>query len=192
MLLDLVVAVKACLDIDLEIILNVLIRKGTETSVFLSLPANDALKALCENCSEGRVATALLGVMSGHQKYSPQVKLRVISCIELLLQRIGNKLPNMKEGEKLVQMLSTCLSEGSLEVRSAAKNAFSTASRVVLNSIDFDRLLQRALHDHLYNKVKELISSSAPESSLNDSFLIMGSNTKKISTQQPPKRNFLF
>lgn len=179
-------AEKIALDNELEIILNVLIRKGTETSAFLSLPANEALKAMCQYCTEGRIVSALLGVMSGHNKSAPQQKIRLINCIELLLKRIQNRLTTLKEGEKLLLMLAACLSEGSLEVRNAAKSALSIASREVNSSIDFDRLLQRALHEHLYSKVKEVLSKEIPEIPINEKFLIMNSNTKKAASQQSP------
>lgn len=185
---DMFMSAKMCLDNDLEIILQVLVRKGTETSAFLSIPAKEALVAICEQCSECRVVTALLNLMCGHHKTSPQVKIRIIICIELLLKRIGNKLTTIKEGEKLLLMLATCLSEGALEVRNAAKAALFTASREVLSSIDFDRLLQRALHDHLYTKVKEILTKNASENTINETLLIMNTNTKKSIQQQSPSQ----
>ena len=69
---DLVKTLKKSLDIEIDIIVSTVIRKGLETSSFIGSRVNDLLNAICENCSENRSVSAVLAVIGSrkvqHQK----------------------------------------------------------------------------------------------------------------------------
>ncbi len=144
--------------------MNVLLKKGTETGAFLAAPALEALRAMCENCAESRLVASLLSLTGGAFKASPQVKLRVVTCINTMIRRMGSRIASGKEGEKMLLMLASLLSEGAIEVRSAVREALAVASDAVPDAIDFDRLLQRSMNSALYSKVKETLAKDASRS----------------------------
>jgi hypothetical protein len=145
----------------------------------------ELLDAICESCSENRIATALFNVLGTTKSITsitnpaPPIKLRAINCFEKLISRLGNKLLSFKDNEKMMALLANFLSEGSLEVRSAAKRAILSASTKSMSPIDFDRLLQRALNELTYTKVKALLSKES-----SDNPFIQGSSQGKHNITQ--------
>ena len=163
---------KRALDLELDMIVGTLIKKGLEAGSFIGVHVNELLDALCESCSENRIASAFLSVLGAQKSLTsianpaPPIKLRAIGCFERLILRLGNKLLSFKDNEKIISVLALFLSEGSLEVRSAAKRAILCASNKVMSPIDFDRLLQRALSEANYSKVKTFLSKEGGDSPL--------------------------
>ncbi len=159
------------LDLELDMIVSTLIKKGLESGSFIGTHVTEVLETICECCSENRVATALLGVLGATKSTAaianpaPAIKLRAVNCFDKLIQRLGARFLSFKDGDKVVAVLAAFLSEGSLEVRTAAKKALmSAAIGKAVSPIDFDRLLQRALNEATYAKVKTMLAKEASES----------------------------
>jgi len=162
---DLFISLKSLLEPNLEQIIAALLRKSTETGSFLGPHALDALKSMCENCSEGRIITILMNFMNGGNKVSAQVKARVVYCFNNLVKKIGKRLTVTKEGERLISALALALSEGAIEVRNAAKEGLGMANEEVKDSGEFDRLLQRAVASKVtYKKIVNLLTKPAGQS----------------------------
>ena len=136
-------------DSELEGLIGVLIKKGMETGVFIGEQINEFLGAVCEFCSEAKVSCILLNILSGNKgngvtsNPSPGVKIRSIMCFERLITRLGPKFLTFKDAEKIILMLNSLLSEGSLEVRNGTKQAFIAAYNNSVNLTEFDRLLHK-------------------------------------------------
>lgn len=161
--LDLIRALKRGLDLELDSIVAMALKKGGETGSFIALKVNDLLTAICEVCSENRVSGAFLSAMGITKNTfgvnpSPSAKFKTVAFLEKLINRLGNKFTSFKDAEKIISLLSAYLSEGSLEVRNATKQAIITASTVSGSPIEFDRLLQRTLDTASYAKFKSVIA----------------------------------
>jgi hypothetical protein len=152
---------KRALEPDLDQIIPVLLKKGTESGSFLGSQAIDALKKMCETCSESRVVAALLSSISGFAKITPQAKFRAITFLNLIARKLGSRIGVCKEGERIILALSSNLSEGPLEIRIAAKEGLIFISDVMGNSVEFEKLLQRSLNSMvLYKKVMNALAKT--------------------------------
>jgi len=99
----------------------------------------------------------------------PSAKFKTAIYLEKLISRLANKFVSFKDAEKIISLLSAYLSEGSLEVRNATKQAIITASTVSGSPIEFDRLLQKALDPTSYAKFKDIIAKGLKGSSTSPS-----------------------
>lgn len=182
-LIDMVKTLKRSMDLEIESILGSVIKKALESNSFIGGHVNELLEAICENCSEARIVTALLNIMGANKSTvaivnpAPQIKLRVINCVEQIIARLGSKFLTFKDNEKIISLLSTFLSEGSLELRKAAKRALLLASNESINQIEFDRLLQHSVNESTYNKIKSVLKKSRKEEG--DSPILTSSSKSK-------------
>lgn len=142
---DLYASVGEAMDDSLEVALPTLLRKGTEPGSFLGPHVVGVLKRACENCGEAKVVGVLAGVGDLIVRGSCQVKLRVIHCLTIIIKKLNKKIGISREGERIMFMLGELLSESSLEVRNAAKEAFALASDEISNPLEFQGLVRRAV-----------------------------------------------
>lgn len=140
---DLFVYCKRVLEPDLEFLVPPLLRKSTESGSFLGPHAADVLKKMCENCLESRVTGVLINSVAGGARTAPQVKLRAIHYLHIVIKKLGERLLTTKEGEKILTVLSNALSEGAIEIRNAAKEGIALANSLAGNPSEFDRLLKK-------------------------------------------------
>jgi len=177
---------KRALEPDLDLIVPVLLKKGTESGSFLGSQAIDALKKMCETCSESRVVAAILSSISGFAKTTPQVRFRAITFLNLIARKLRNRIAVCKEGERIILALSSNLSEGSLEIRTAAKEGLTFISDLMGNNVEFEKLLQRSLNSTvLCKKVMSALAKTNQKNSL-------GEDLPNSDMKMPlaPKSNF--
>jgi hypothetical protein len=160
---DLFTYCKRALEPDLEYIVPLLLRKSTESGSFLGPHAADVLKKMCENCLESRVTGVLINSVAGGMRIAPQVKLKAINCLHVVIRKLGEKFIGSREGEKILTVLSGALSEGALEIRSAAKEGLALASSLAGNPSEFDRLLKKVStsNDSYKKALNALIKTSS-------------------------------
>ena len=103
------------------------------------------------------------------------MKIRILFCLERIIKKLGNKLSSFKDNEKIITTIATLLSEGSLEVRDAAKKAIVCASNEMASQVRIDRLLQKALNETAYAKIKAILSKEGGDDSISSPM----SSTKK-------------
>ena len=110
------------LDPYIDVVLNTLIKKSTDTNHFVSEQAEKALMMVCNACTDTKVFNCLQSVTSR----SNQSKQKVCMCYATLIAKLGPKLKNFKDQERLVKSVVAMLSEGALEVRNQSKLAILT------------------------------------------------------------------
>lgn len=184
---DLFAHVRRSLEPDLDQVVPVLLRKGTETGSFLGPHAVEALRRMCENCSESRVIPALLGSISGFAKITPQGKFRGITFLNVMAKKLGNRVSACREGERIILALASNLSEGPLEIRTAAKEGLALISEAIGNPAEFENILQRSLNSSV--SCKRVIDMLAKTSQRN----LLGESIPSSDAKMPlaPKSNFV-
>jgi len=190
---DLFSSAKKSLDADLDNIVPILLKKGTESGSFLGPHVIDALRKMCENSSETKVVTTLIGSLGAFTKVTPQAKLRAVHCLNTVIKRLGERMISSKDGEKIIYALAGVLSEGAIEIRNAAKEGFALASDEIANSVEFEKLLHRSLSSGLYKKVMESLSKTSNRSATSEeptNTSLTGSSGSACK-QSPAQCNFL-
>ena len=86
-------------DHELDIIVPVLMKKATDTNIFLSEEAETALANMCAHCSESKVVAALAALNANRNAL---MRARLAKCYEHLVRKLGNKIIFSKEAEKIV------------------------------------------------------------------------------------------
>ena len=124
---------------------------------------------MCENCSETRVVNALLNSISNYTKVAPQVKLRAVHCLNIVIRKLGSKIAITKDGERIISALNSALSEGGSEIRNAAREGFSIIKDEVNNSFEFEKLLQRSLNSpSSCKKVLDLLAKNVQRNAIGE------------------------
>ena len=168
---------KRCMDQELDIIINCLIKK--ESTAFIKESVDLALNAICDNGCESIIVKILLN--QGSIK-SPLMKVKIIKCLERIAQRLQNRFVSFKEADKIVCSLANFVSDSSLDVRNASKKALLTISNEIINSMDFDKLLNRSLNEENYIKVKAIVSKISCNKT-NDHLIITNSNHESLQSK---------
>jgi len=143
-------------EIDLDLIVPCILKKGVESDSFLVPHVINALRRMCENCSEKRVINALLNSIGENSKMIVQGRVRVIQCLNILLKKMGSRISTVKEGEVIISTLVKALSEDAIEIRNAAKEGLAIASDEINNSIEFKQLLKRLTNTSYKNLLEVL------------------------------------
>lgn len=71
------------------------------------------------------------------------MKLKVVLCYTNLISKLGLKIKNFREQERLVKAVIIMLKEQAQEVRNQAKLAILTLKNNLSNGREFDQLLLR-------------------------------------------------
>jgi flavorubredoxin len=64
---DMFVFLKRCVEPDLDNIIKLLLKKATDTNIFISEEAEKALVTMCNNCNETKVLQILLALSSNYK-----------------------------------------------------------------------------------------------------------------------------
>jgi hypothetical protein len=99
-----------------------LLKRATDTNQFISAEAEKALLAVVMNCTEGRAFSCLQNL----NLKSNSMKEKVLVCYSALIERLGSRLKNYRDCERLVQTVAAYLDQGAVEVRNQAKLAILT------------------------------------------------------------------
>lgn len=171
-------------EFELEGIIDVLIKKGNDTNIFISAEAEKSLLSMCSNCNESKV---LATIMTHAGNRSALVKAKVARCCEEIIVKLGNKFKNFKEKDKVIDQLAVYLSDASQEVRNNAKQAFNKLSNLCSKD-EFEKITMKSLNEQKYNKVKELLEKGF-HTSMSDFNPTKQSFYSRRTVRQPRKGN---
>lgn len=128
------------LDVNLDLVLQVLLKKATDTNHFVSEQAEKALTMVCHACTETKVLNCLQS-MDGKAN---MFKQKVVLAHCFLIEKLGVRIKSFKESSKLIKHVVCMLSEGAQEVRNQAKIAIIQIKNNIQNGREFDGLLMRS------------------------------------------------
>lgn len=114
-------------DPELEQVLHILLRKSTDTNVFIAEEGQRALLNACLYCCDRRVTSILL--QQSRATRSGPVKAKIALCLNELFSHKDPK--RLKDLDQLIQLLAVYLREASPEVRKNAKEAFKSLANAL-------------------------------------------------------------
>jgi len=100
-------------DAQIELVMPVLLKRATDTNHFISSEAEKTLISICNNCTETRVFAALQAQTLKSNAYKEEICI----CYSVLIERLGDKVKQFRDVERLVQTVVRFLSESAVEVR---------------------------------------------------------------------------
>eukprot|EP00743_Colponemidia_sp_Colp-15_P007986 GILK01008649.1.p1 GENE.GILK01008649.1~~GILK01008649.1.p1 ORF type:complete len:1647 (-),score=313.75 GILK01008649.1:294-5174(-) len=154
---DMFSCLKRQMDADLDQVVPVLLKRAADTNTFIAEEAEKAMLAMTQCVSENRALGSLLNC-SGNRNVV--AKAKIASYLERVVERMGPRIAQCKDLDRLVQVTTQLLSEGSSEIRTASKRCLVMLSKCMPSSAEFDRTLHRLLSDSAYNKVKAVIDKA--------------------------------
>ena len=139
----------------LDPLIKILLKKASDTSVFISDEATQALITMTINCSD----TKILHVLLSQQVNSKQTGQRVsiCRCLEQLVANLGNNILFFKDSDKLIGQLANYLKDACQEVRASSKRAFVSLQNAVMGQNDLEKLLLRVLNEQQYKEVRRFL-----------------------------------
>lgn len=138
-----------------------LIKRATNTNQFISEAAEQTLISCCINCSEQKVFAAL----QNQNLKSNAFKEKACQCYNILIEKLGSKLKNFKDVERLVQAVTHFLDESAAEVRNKAKFGILTINNVCSSQRELEGLMLKCrLNDKQKDKIRKIIASEDFES----------------------------
>lgn len=108
---------------EIEVILNCLLRKSSDTNVFISGEAEKSLFIVCQTISETKVANILFQCVNNSR--SSQIKAKAALCFQKIFENRKSEIKKCKELQKMMQVLANFTKEASSEVRTNAKSALN-------------------------------------------------------------------
>ena len=139
----------------LDPLIKILLKKGSDTSVFISEEAVSALITMTINCSDTKVLSVLLA-QNVNSKSNIQ-RLSICRCLEQLATNLGNNILFFKDSDKLIGQLANYLKDACQDVRSSSKRAFVSLSNAIMGQNDLEKLLLRVLNEEQYKKVRSFL-----------------------------------
>jgi hypothetical protein len=152
---------KEC-DQQCDLVTPTLLKRATDTNQFISAEAEKALIAVIQNCSEGRIFSCL----QNQNLKSNGLKEKILFCYSTLIERLGPRLKNYRDCERLVQTVAAYLDQGAVEVRNQAKLAILTIqSQCGGPGREFEGLLLKCrLSERQMDKIKKVVANEDFES----------------------------
>lgn len=146
-------SLKRALDMEMDVLSALLLRKCADTNVFISEEAAKALISLCSNCTGNRVVASMLG-QSAFAK-SAAMKAKVAQGFQLVFDRSAGALHKIKDLERTITVLAGWLSEAGQEVRANARAALQALKSAYNSEGEFERMIERTLPESASKKVKD-------------------------------------
>lgn len=143
----------------LDPLVKILLKRGSDTSAFISEEAAAALVAMTVVCSDSKILSCLLTQQTSSK--SNLLRLRICECLSQLVSNMGNNILFFKDSDKLISQLANYLKDACQEVRAYAKKAFLTMSQTIMGQNDLEKLLQRVLNEAQYKKVRGFLDTEA-------------------------------
>lgn len=138
------------LDADIETIIPCVIKKATDTNVFISEQAENCIISLCTYCGENRVLPALL--TCGSSARSAITKCKTSLGVQAVIEKVNGGIVRCKDFERTIQILANFSSDASAEVRTMSKKCFNMLYDALPG--DMDRILMRILNESQFTKLK--------------------------------------
>lgn len=155
-------ALKRTLDMEMEVLSALLLRKCADTNVFISQEAAKALVVLCSNCTGSRVAASML-VQANFAK-SVAMKAKIANGFQLVFDRNAGFLHKIKDLDKIITLLAGYLSDAGQEVRANSRAALLALKGAYGLEGEFDRMVERTLSEIMARKVKEIMDQEGVSS----------------------------
>lgn len=170
---------KKQLDPELESIISKLIKKGSDTNVFIAEEVKKGLVAVCQNCSEARIISVLIN-LTGLK--ASQIKTNICLCIETMIERHETKFSQVRDYDKAVYLLANYMLDGALEVRIAAKKAFGTLLAHSISRTEIEKIVHRNMNELNYSKVVSIMDKELSGQGGNSALII--TQTQLSGTQK--------
>ena len=103
-------ALKKSMDPFLEGIFTRLFKKAQDTNTFIIEEVNKCIRSLCSYCSPLKIT----GIIANHtQSKAVPIKVKVVFCLDQLLNKTNYSLGLLKEHPKLLGIMSNYIADGS-------------------------------------------------------------------------------
>ena len=153
-MMEMLLSLKKILDSEVENLLTRLVKKSMDTKNIISEEVKKCTAALCLNCSDNKILPTLLAFKD--TKSAP-CKASMAYCFEAMVEKNGAKIIQIKDFDKFLICLANLVCDGSLEVRQGAKRAFALMIKVVGDSKEIIKTLQRNVNETILSKIKAFL-----------------------------------
>jgi hypothetical protein len=110
------------------------------------------------------------------------MKVKVAMCYNTLIEKLGSRIRQFKDMERLVQTVALMLNEGALEVRNMAKFGILTLKNNLKSQRELEAILNRCVtNEKQLEKIKQIIEKSDFDSISNIGSTRYGSSMRTSS-----------
>lgn len=141
------------MDSEIPDLLKILVKRASDTNIFLAEQAQMALLSMCKFTNENKLANALLNKLQTAK--NPAERATIAICFVNIFEKIKSSIMKMKEIEKIMTSLGSLLQDASSDVRNAARKAFSSFELWVTSEQERERLLSRCLPETTQKKLRD-------------------------------------
>ena len=153
-MMEMLFSMKKMLDPEVENLLTRLIKKSMDTNNFISEEVRKCTASLCLNCSDSKILPTLL---SFKDTKSAPCKVSMAYCFEAMIDKNGAKILQIKDFDKFLTCLANLVCDGSLEVRQGSKKAFALMIKLLGDSKEVIKVIQRNVNETVLNKIKQFL-----------------------------------
>ena len=147
------------MDTEISELLKILLKKTTETNVFISQQAKKTLEKMLESLSEQKILPFVLFHAQNAKK--SLVKADIAYCLGRIFRKAKDSLIRMRDIEKALQILSEYTTDASSEVRDSTKQALEELNLSIPDDSELEILLIRSLKESQYQKIKKQLEKKA-------------------------------
>ena len=140
---DMIENLKYRVDPYIDLMLPILLKRATDTNLFINQEARKVLLSICYKCSESKLFHSL-SVFG--QSRSPAVRGRIIKCFEALVRRMEYKKLKSVDLASFISLASEYFNDSSSEVRAKTKSCLRTLD-MVMSRREFLKVLKNNLND---------------------------------------------
>lgn len=113
---------------------------------------------------------------------SNPLKVKIAMCLNTLIERLGSKIRQFGQMERLIQSVASMLNEGAIEVRNMAKIGLLNLKAALGSQRELEAILSRCVHnDKQLEKIKQIIDKNDFESISNTGSTRYGSSMRTSS-----------
>lgn len=171
LLQDMCSMLRKSMDSEVSDILKILLKRAIDTNSFINEQAAITLEAMLSNLSEHKIMPFV--IFHCQSTKNAQIKAKLAFCFGRIFRKSKENVIKLRDVEKSLQILADYLSDGALEVRQNAQEAFEELYKGVKSETNLEQLLVRSLKEQLYQKVETLMKkksrSQSPQKSLSES-----------------------
>jgi CLASP N terminal len=95
---DMFTYLKRCMEPDLDNLVKILLKKGTDTNSFISEESENALISMCTHCMDSKVLSVLMG--QNINSKSNIMRQRICKCFETVIIHVLHKLDCKELGKQ--------------------------------------------------------------------------------------------
>ena len=164
---------KKSMNTEISELVKILLRKTSDTNIFIAQQAKKTLEKMMECLSEQKLMPFILFHAQNARK--PLIKAEIAFCFGRIFRKAKESVGKIRDIEKALQFLAEFSCDAAIEVRNATKEALDQLVNSFQSVSDFDLLLIRSLKESEYQKIQKLlekkIRSASPVKSFSESKL---------------------